>query len=104
MGSRVSGATVASPAASARNPRTPVAVSVARCRAHCSTGKDCRERWFNKLEPALKSAEAQRAAAEASAALGPLPPGWVEAWSQEHNCMFYTNASTGQSTWERPSA
>eukprot|EP00406_Dinophysis_acuminata_P047786 CAMPEP_0179304202 /NCGR_PEP_ID=MMETSP0797-20121207/48974_1 /TAXON_ID=47934 /ORGANISM="Dinophysis acuminata, Strain DAEP01" /LENGTH=479 /DNA_ID=CAMNT_0021013787 /DNA_START=73 /DNA_END=1509 /DNA_ORIENTATION=- len=32
----------------------------------------------------------------------PLLPGWVQHWSEEHQCNFYWHKATKQSSWERP--
>lgn len=31
-----------------------------------------------------------------------LPAGWSERYSQQHQCPYYRNAATGESSWTRP--
>jgi hypothetical protein len=36
------------------------------------------------------------------AELSSLPPGWVEHFSEEYSRCYYSNPTTGASSWERP--
>ena len=42
------------------------------------------------------------AAAAAAQAAGSLPEGWSAGWSHEYGTLYYTEAATGRTQWEKP--
>lgn len=51
---------------------------------------------------AAEGGEGAEGAAEGASAEAPLPPGFTEHWSTEHNTVFWVHVASGASTWERP--
>jgi hypothetical protein len=35
---------------------------------------------------------------------GNLPPGWIKVWEETHECYYYFNEESGESSWEPPTA